>query len=316
MRSIAINAAKVAIIAFVFYLIFRAVDLSRLAETLAGVKLAPCVATCLLYPVALLTSAWRLGWILRGYQLPTRLRRTFDLVWIAGFFNNLLPTSIGGDVYRALSLNREFPKKPAQVVSSIILDRGFGLLAMLILATVTSPLYLHAVLPARNVALTLQAVCAAISVAALWLLLSGHRMRVAYRSRHDLVNKLVNGLNVLIAYPDKRMAAFGLVASFVFALLAVLSNYFLFLAFGHEISFTLLMFVIPVVSLAGIIPLSINALGITEGVGMYLLVHLGVEAEVALSVLLTGRILQVLCSATGGIPLLLRPGLLSWPKPR
>lgn len=316
MRSIVVNAAKLAIVALVFYLIFRAVDLSRLAETLKGVQLAPCIATCLLYPVGLLLSAMRLGWILRGYGLPTRLKRTFDLIWIAGFFNNMLPTSIGGDVYRALSLNREFPKKPAQVVSSIILDRGFGLLAMLILAIATSPLYLHAVLPARNVALTLQAVCAAMSIAALWLLFSGHRLRLAYRSKHDLVNKLVNGINVLITYPDKRMAVYGLLASLVFALLVILAQYFLFLAFGQRVSFTLLMFVIPVVSLAGIIPLSVNALGITEGVGMYLLVHLGVEAEVALSVLLTNRVLQVLCSSTGGVPLLLRQGLLSWPKPR
>jgi glycosyltransferase 2 family protein len=311
-----INAAKLAITALVIYLIFRAVDLPRLGETIAGVRLAPCIATCLLYPVGLLISAMRLGWILRGYGLATRLKRTFDLIWIAGFFNNMLPTSIGGDVYRALSLNREFPQKPAQVVSSIILDRGLGLLALLILAIFTSPFYLRTVLPAVNVDLIVQGTCAFMSIVALWLLFSGHRLRLTYRSRYDLVNKLVNGINVLITYPDKRMVAYGLVVSFIFALLAVLAQYFLFLAFGHTISFTLLMFVIPVVSLAGIIPLSLNALGITEGVGMYLLVHLGVEAEVALSVLLTGRVLQVLCSSTGGLPLLLRQGLLSWPKPR
>jgi uncharacterized membrane protein YbhN (UPF0104 family) len=66
-----------------------------------------------------------------------------------------------------------------------------------------------------------------------------------------------------------------------------------------------LLFVIPVVNLAWLIPVSINGLGITEGVGILLFSHFGFAPELVLSILIAGRALLVLCSATGGVPFLL-----------
>jgi uncharacterized protein (TIRG00374 family) len=106
-------------------------------------------------------------------------------------------------------------------------------------------------------------------------------------------------------YPEKKALASSLCSSFVSVAIMVLAYYVLFLAFYSDISLLILLFVIPVVNLAGLIPFSINALGITEGVGILLFSSFGYEPELVLSILLAGRMLTILCSATGGLPFLL-----------
>jgi hypothetical protein len=59
-----------------------------------------------------------------------------------GFLQQLLPSTIGGNLYRVLYLTRRFSARPAEVVSAVILDRGLGLLAMLSLATLAGLLFL------------------------------------------------------------------------------------------------------------------------------------------------------------------------------
>lgn len=301
---------KIAVTVFLCYLILRSVDLTKVVETISQINPIFLVLTCLLYPVGLAIAAIKLKWLLRGYELGITARAAFDVSWISGFFNNFLPSSIGGDVYRLIYLNRAYPDKPAQVVSVIILDRGLGLLAMLVLAGLASTFFLGVFIQSTWVVVALYSVAGLVPLLGFFVLFVRHDLRISHLTKSVMFNKLINGVNVLVGYPDKAALTRSLLISFLFLVLVVLSNYFLFLAFDSHVDFLVLLFVIPVVNLAGMIPISINALGVTEGVGIVLFGHFGFEPELILSILLTARILLVLCSATGGIPFLFRRNVI------
>lgn len=300
-KTALIRMMKLAVTVFLFYLIFRAIEFDKFAATVSRVQWLYLAAPCALYVVGLLICSLRLQWLLQGYQMPIGLGAAFDLNWIAGFYNNFLPSSIGGDFYRIVYLNRMYPRQPAQVVSAVILDRGLGLLTMLIVGGMAGILFVGALISTVWVIAVLYSVAGLAIAVSLYVLFAEHNLRLSHTTRFPIVNKVINGLNILVAYPDNKALAYSLLISFVFLATIVISNYFLFLAFGTELSIPILLFAIPVINLAGMIPISINALGVTEGVGIVLFSHFGLEAELILSVFLTGRVLLILCSATGGL---------------
>src|SRR4030095_6286622 len=112
-------AARLAVTVILFYVIFRNIDLAKLLEAIKGAKPFWLVLPWLLYPIVLIIAAVKLKWLLEGFGLGITLGKSFALNWTAGFFNNFLPTSIGGDVYRLLYLSRKYPNRPAQVMSAV-----------------------------------------------------------------------------------------------------------------------------------------------------------------------------------------------------
>jgi glycosyltransferase 2 family protein len=305
LRKGIVAAAKLGVLAALCYFILREIDPERLGAVLAGVRWPFLVVPCVLYALCLLLVSVKLKWLLEGYGIRIPVARAFDLNWISGFFGNFLPSSVGGDVYRLYELIRAFPRHPAQTVSAVVLDRGLGLLAMLVLAMVASAFFIGEVIELTGaVALGYAALLATIACA-LVVLFFRHGLQVRWQSRYAPVNKISNGINILLAYPSRRILLRSLALSFAFYGLVIVSNHFLFAAFGRDVSLLVLLFVIPVINLAAMIPVSINAIGVTEGVGIVLFSRFGYEPEVILGIMLTGRVLLMACSATGGLPFLL-----------
>ena len=303
-RTVVHKSARWVVAAVLFYIILLHVDLGKVVATVAEARIAPLVLVCAFYPLNLLISSIKLKWILQGYQMPMKVGTAFFMNWTAGFFNNFLPSSVGGDLYRILYMNRAYPGRPAQVMSAVLLDRGLGLLTMLMLAGLTSVFFVGALISTAWIIALVYAVAIVVTASALFLLFFGHNFQLVHTSRYVAINKAVNGLNVLLSYPDKKALALSLLISLLFLFIVVAANYLLFLAFNSDISILVLLFVVPVVNLAGLIPISINALGITEGVGIVLFSHFGFAPELVLSILIAGRALLVLCSSTGGLPFL------------
>jgi uncharacterized protein (TIRG00374 family) len=305
MRTLVRKSARWAVAGVLFFVILQHVDLGKILEITAKAKILYLALPCAFYPLNLLIGSMKLKWLLQGYRMPMKLGTAFFLNWTAGFFNNFLPSSVGGDFYRILCMNRTYPGRPAQVVSAVILDRGLGLLAMVILAGLTGVFFVDALISTTWTIVLIYVAAVVVTLGGLFVLFFGHNFRLSHTGKHAIINKIINGLNVLVSYPDKKALALSLLVSFLFLATTVGSNYFLFLAFNTDISLLVLLFVIPVVNLAWLIPISINGLGITEGIGIVLFSHFGFEPELVLSIMIAGRALLMLCSATGGIPFLL-----------
>ena len=111
------------------------VDVSEAREALRGAHV-PWLGAALLAQLGSKTC-----WILRWDALltPSGNRRPFlellRYVLIGLFFNNFLPTSVGGDVVRGVELSRSGVPRPV-AGASVVGDRVVGLLALALMAAV------------------------------------------------------------------------------------------------------------------------------------------------------------------------------------
>jgi uncharacterized protein (TIRG00374 family) len=123
---------------------------------------------------------------------------------------------------------------------------------------------------------------------------------------NGIVAKILSVLNELLAFNNLKAILIALLYSHIFILISCASMWLLFDSMGEQVSLHIIFVAIPVIAIFGVIPFSLNSIGISEGVGVYVFSFFGVQPEVALAVLIVGRVLLIAASSTGGIRYLLK----------
>ena len=83
--------------------------------------------------ITIVLNSYRWLLILRSYNFKIHFFEVFRLVYISSFFNNILPGSYGGDLVRIFFISKIAKKNKFKISSSILLDRIYGLLGLLLL---------------------------------------------------------------------------------------------------------------------------------------------------------------------------------------
>jgi uncharacterized membrane protein YbhN (UPF0104 family) len=296
--------AKWGVAVILFSIILLHIDFASFLHTVRDARLLYLVPPCAIYLLGVILASMKLKLILEGFGMPITFGSAFYANWTATFFNNFLPSTVGGDIYRVIHVGQAYRTRTAQVVSAVILDRGLGLLATVMLAAIASIPFIGSLIHEARLIALIYGLAAVVMCAGFFIFFGRHGLRFSPGANSGKWSKVSNGLNVLLSYPNKKVLALSLLVSFVSVALTIFFNYCLFLAFRADISIWVLSFLVPILALAAMIPVSINALGVTEGLGIVLFSKFGFEPELVLSILLAGRVLQVLCSLTGGIPLI------------
>jgi hypothetical protein len=128
---------RILVTGVIFALIFRSIDLNVAWATLK--QLDPALLCLALLMQFASTNAAILRWHLLMQNL--RMPQPFGFYWRSYFkgmfFNQALPTSIGGDALRVVDVyKRGFRKRDA--LHGVLLDRGIGLAALLLLNVVAN----------------------------------------------------------------------------------------------------------------------------------------------------------------------------------
>ncbi|MFL6606365.1 MAG: lysylphosphatidylglycerol synthase transmembrane domain-containing protein [Steroidobacteraceae bacterium] len=232
---------------------------------------------------------------LRVLNVDLSFRRLTRFYCISHFVGQFLPTSIGGDAYRVY---RVLPlvQPRSRAVTSIVLDRIVGLAALLLLGAVGAVVLIgdYRLPEGYLTMLAFGSVGAVIGSAAMyfgWFRLIRKKLehlRVVAAIQEDLRQLLRAGWNWL---PLLCMA-------FVFQLLAIAIVYLLFLGAGSSIGVAEIALIAAVTGLAGMVPLAINGIGVTEGTITLAGVALGADYEDAAvaAVLLRVAVLPLSCA--------------------
>lgn len=121
--------------AAVAYLVWK-IELGTTLDVLAEASLgwfALCVAI-MVVTIPVLAARW--GWLLRAHAIDERipwLTRAYFLAYTAG---QILPTSLGGDAVRVIETVRRHAGRTAVVTSTILLERGLGGAATVLLGAI------------------------------------------------------------------------------------------------------------------------------------------------------------------------------------
>lgn len=111
--------------AAVAYLVWK-IDLGTTADVLAEMDAAWFAAAVVIMVGTVPVLAARWGWLLASHGISERLgwlTRTYFVGYTAG---QLLPTSLGGDAVRVAETVRRHAGRTADVIGTVVLERGLG----------------------------------------------------------------------------------------------------------------------------------------------------------------------------------------------
>lgn len=277
-------------------------DFEAIVSILKNTDTTLFVFAALLNITAISVLAIRLRRILGIQGLNLKLREAIYLNFIGLFFNNFLPTAIGGDLVKAYYATKKTAKK-LESFSSVFFDRFFGFFSIGLLA------FLGIIFLNRSIkdkSLLWGSIIFLVLVFSIFIIFLNRRLARALFSRlSDLSffregSKLRRLYNAINAYKEHKIVIAQIIGiSLVAQMIFVVSIYILIKSLSRDISFFYLFLIIPLVSVASMLP-SINGLGVRETAYVYFLSEfIDKKSAIAASILLLAIIF--ITSFIGGV---------------
>jgi len=277
---------SLSLIALLFYL--RRDSLGQTLEAIRRLRLPVFVLSCAVFVLSTLILALRLKVLLHAQGLLLSHSETMHLTFIGYFFNNFLPTAIGGDVVKGYYAFKKTGNKVRSFIS-IFMDRFIGFLSLFILAG-TSLLFTYRYIKTRSLIWFTIAILAALLLALIFFF--NKRFATLFSPLRRLAKRLnISGsmetlYNTINSFKNKKAI---LLQAFLLSITAQLAAFFVIylLTKGMRsfISIKMVLLFMPLVSIVSMLP-SINGLGIRES-SIYFLFgpYIGYKNALALSLL-------------------------------
>ncbi|MDJ0609983.1 MAG: lysylphosphatidylglycerol synthase transmembrane domain-containing protein [Kiloniellales bacterium] len=292
-------AAKIAVTAGLLHLVFRDLSLTEIAALLQDFSVGPLVlAAALILAQAVVVVAWRWSRILSAIDRPVAARELWSPVVIGVFFNQVLPSTVGGDGMRMWFLTR-MGRPFGLAVRSVLIDRILGLLALMALSAggalflipfVATPAPLWGV-----AAVSLTGTAAVVAAPTLLHLLGFLPIDAVKRQ----IGVVAAEITVLRRRGGLMLGLFGV--SVVGHLLLALAACAVAACLNLEIPLFGALAVLPAVMLAATLPVSIAGWGVREGAMVLGLGLIGVEAGPAALISVSFGLLQLGLGMLGGL---------------
>ena len=304
-RSLAISAVKAIVSVGLLWLLFSRVDVSRLWSVAREASPAWLGAALLLYFAMVLASAIRWDVLLRAQHV----RLPFSFL-VATFFNNFLPSNIGGDVVRISDTAKAAGSKTL-ATTVVLIDRGIGLLGLALMAASGASLMQRmAVGPVGPRMLWAGfGLGAIIATPALLMPETATRVLQPLRVFHaQWVDERISKLTYALTRFKETPTALAICFVGAVVVQAILVLFYVAIARSMQIpiGFAELAVIVPVSFIVQMVPLSVNGFGVREATFGFYFTRLGLPLESALLVSFVGAALIMLFSLSGGVVYLRR----------
>jgi glycosyltransferase 2 family protein len=256
-----------------------------------------------IYFVATYLVALRFKRVVSVQSVEITVKESAYLIFLGHFFNNFLPTSLGGDILKAYYAGKKSNNNKGAFIG-VFMDRALALIPFTLIPAIVLVFFY------RNT-LGLPVIIAVYSIFVASFILIGlilHKKTAKYIScilkpfRESLwYEKIKSGYNLLNTYSEHKIV---LLLSFLLStsaqILSIIATYILAKAIGVDsVGIGIFFIYVPLVWIMTLIP-SINGLGIREGAFVYFLrPYMPAENALALSLLVLAVLL--LHSIIGGV---------------
>ena len=120
--------------------------------------------------------------------------------------------------------------------------------------------------------------------------------------------KLSNVYNTLVSFKKYKMVLFKvLIYSFLLQFAVILNWWLAARALGINLSLTAFIFIVPVVAVIAMLPISIGGIGLRENSTVIIMVAMGVNNEKAVLCSLIILLMLIIVGVIGGIIYVVRP---------
>lgn len=310
LKRLAFTLFKLLVSAALLWFVLRGTDLGLLWQRVRGMQIGWLLLAVATYTSMMLVGVWRWDGLLRAQHVDVARRRLIESMWVSLFFNNFLPSNIGGDVIRIADTARAAGSKTL-AATIVLVDRGLGLLALLVIAAMGS----------------MAAIAWGIAVpGARWLwLVSGAGVLTTFPAlvKPSILKRLLTPIRAF-KHPwiDERAQRFerafakfrerpsALLMAFLGALLVQGGIVAFYALTARSLAIPLPVLIaavlVPVSLVVQMAPISIGGFGVREAVFTYFFTRVGLSADAAVALSFVAAGLIVLQSLAGGLLFLAR----------
>lgn len=303
MKNKLVLIVKILIAFFLILFLFSKIDFGNFLIAIKKANIYLICTSAMMAYLGIYISIFKWDLFLKNYGIIINKLKLYSVYSMGAFFNNFLPTTIGGDAYRIIYLNRKIPNKNKEIVSSIVLERGFGFLSMFLINFLLVPFYYKLIISSKS--FVILEVFILLFFVSIFFFAFKYKLLIKIKNKFikkeiPTINKLHNLWISLFNIKDKKIILYGLGYSFAFSLLIAAARYILFYAFNLDISFWYILLASSITQIIGLIPISLNSIGVSEGLTVFLFNIIGVPLEISLAVALASRVSLTITSSLGG----------------
>jgi uncharacterized membrane protein YbhN (UPF0104 family) len=305
-RRYLITAAKLGVSLALLALLFSRVDVSRLWEGARRASLPWLVAALGVWTLTVVASTWRWHLLLEAQDVRLPRKKLFGSFLVANFFNNFLPSNIGGDVIR---IRDTAPAAQSKTLATtvVLVDRGLGLMGLVLIAAMGASmavaLHGQGALPIWPSWLWASFVAgAAIAIPAMYAPEGLGRMLQPLTFLHpEWVGERIQTLtDTLTRFRDKPSSLIGCFGGAVLVQALVVVFYF---AVVHALEIPAspadLAVIVPLSLIVQMLPVSVNGFGVREATFSFYFTRVGLPIESAVLLSLVAAGLTMVHSLSG-----------------
>lgn len=263
----------------------------NLTDTFAKISLPVLGVGVCLYLAAQILSSWRWAIVSRVLGFKGSFWNYNSLYFLGMFYNLFLPTGYGGDVVKVLyqATDRRPPSKIFSAIT-IFLDRLSGLAALLLIGGIAS-LELKDQLGMYRV----------LMCGCLVAMIAGALALLFLLPKFSFVPRKLRFMALIMRKKSASFIPIGLL-SLVIQLLNIFIYTMVFQSLAAHLTFAQVVFAYAVVTIATLLPVSINGLGVRESGWAGLVTTFGADPTVGFSAGLVYFLVQTISSLGGLIP--------------
>lgn len=255
-------------------------------------------------------SSLRIEYILHIFKLKPGLKYLINLYLKGNFYNNFMPTQVGGDLYKAIRMSKDLSAQmkeqnkisdkekeklelsiKAHSIFAIFVDRFSGLLVLYFVGLIG--LFLN---------FGIQGLIT--SILLLGFSVAGYIFAIKFLSKKiKLVEKFKEANQVFIQ--NKSNVGYILFSALCVQIFAIFTQIFCFWALGLNMSALRAFLYIPIITILGLIP-SINGLGVQDAAYVFFFANTGLSQEQILASSILYHLIRFVASLSGGILVLFK----------
>jgi hypothetical protein len=305
-KQFILTAIKFCVSGTLIYWILQSTNLTEIFAVMGSANLLLILVAASLKFVGYYVSALRWRILLKAQGVKANISFLFESYLVSSFFNNLLPSIIGGDAVRAYDSWRVGTGKVG-AVAVIFIDRFLGLVALMLFAVaamfVSGQLTAH--LPFLHLWMLLGTI---LMILILWLVFmpsQGIWKKIetirfpCSQLLHKFIKKMMDAFLAFKGKKDTLSSAFGL--SVLLQTNVVIHFYLIAMALDFPIPFHHFFLIIPLSIFIMMLPISINAIGIRENIFAFFFASYGVSKPEAVAFAWLVYSLVILQGLLGGI---------------
>ncbi|MBI2557996.1 flippase-like domain-containing protein [Candidatus Woesearchaeota archaeon] len=295
-------------IALVIFILSK-VDVSKLLTALSSINAVFFSLALLSHFVAIPIAAYMLKLSLYVNNINLNLKPLMGINLIGSFFNNFLPTAIGGDIAKVYYIS-SYSKNNLVSIITVLFNRMVGFFCLLVLGVV-GLIFGYGIVNDISIAI------AVIGLLFLFLLLLFFIWDKNIMGRFKYITKIVSMIDkreiIKKSYENfnkykqhKKEVLFIFLLSFLIQLIVMLYYYLIILSLNLKVPIFYLLMVVPLITIIEVLPLSVGGIGVRESATFYFFTKIGIEPHSAVLIGFINYILRVLLSFVGGIIFMFR----------